>query len=127
LPESTYRRCSYVIEENQRLLDACEALKKGDYHTFGERMYGSHEGLSKKYNVSCEELDFLVEVARKKGALGSRMMGGGFGGCTINLVQNDLYEAFIAEAKKAYSASFGKEPGVYEVHIKQGSHKVERV
>jgi galactokinase len=127
LPESTYRRCSYVIEENQRLLDACEALKQDDYKTFGERMYGSHEGLSKKYNVSCEELDFLVEVARKKGSAGSRMMGGGFGGCTINLIQDDLYEPFIAEAKRAYNEKFGKEPGVYEVHIKQGSHRVERV
>lgn len=56
-----------------------------DYGTFGAKMYGSHEGLRDKYNVSCEELDFLVEIARKKGALGSRMMGGGFGGCTINL------------------------------------------
>jgi galactokinase len=127
LPESTYRRCSYVIEENQRLLDACDALKKGDYQTFGARMYGSHEGLSKKYNVSCEELDFLVEVARRKGALGARMMGGGFGGCTINLIKDDLYEAFISEVRKVYNEAFGKEPNVYEVHIKQGSHEVQKV
>jgi len=122
LPESTYCRCSYVIEENQRLLDACDALKKFDYGTFGAKMYGSHEGLRDKYNVSCEELDFLVEIARKKGALGSRMMGGGFGGCTINLIKDDLYDAFIAEARKSYLASFGKEPRIYEVRISQGSH-----
>jgi len=124
LPESTYRRCSYVIEENQRLLSACEALKKLDYYTFGAKMYASHEGLSKKYNVSCEELDFLVEIARQKDALGSRMMGGGFGGCTINLIKDDLYDAFIAEARKAYMGAFGKDPRVYEVHISQGSHVI---
>lgn len=125
LPESTYRRCSYVIEENQRLLDACAALKSSDYETFGNRIYGSHEGLSKKYNVSCDELDFLVDIARNKGALGSRMMGGGFGGCTINLIKDDLYEAFVAEARSKYMVTFGKEPRVYEVHISQGSHNIQ--
>lgn len=125
LPESTYRRCSYVIEENQRLLDACSALKNSDYETFGARIYGSHEGLSRKYNVSCDELDFLVEIARNKGASGSRMMGGGFGGCTINLIKDDLYEAFIIEARSKYMVTFGKEPRVYEVHISQGSHIIQ--
>lgn len=124
LSESTYRRCSYVIEESNRLLDACEALKVGDYKTFGEKMFGSHEGLSKKYNVSCTELDFLVDIAHKNGALGARMMGGGFGGCTINLIKIELYDAFIAEAKIAYKESFGKEPKIYEVNIEHGAHKV---
>lgn len=124
LPESTYRRCSYVIEENQRLVDACEALKNGDYETFGKKMYGSHEGLSKKYNVSCEELDFLVEIARKNNATGSRMMGGGFGGCTINLIKDEYYQGFLKEAKSSYLKQYGKEPRVYEVNISDGSHIV---
>ena len=85
-----YRRCSYVINENNRLLEACAALEKGDYVTFGQKMNGSHEGLSKWYEVSCEELDFLAEIGhRTDGVLGARMMGGGFGGCTINLVKDE--------------------------------------
>jgi galactokinase len=125
LPESIYSRCSYVIEENQRLLDVCKALKNSDYDTLGAKIFGSHDGLSKKYNVSCEELDFLVELAKKKGALGSRMMGGGFGGCTINIIKDELYEAFIFDARRAYLASFGKELKVYEVHISQGAHSIQ--
>lgn len=125
LPESTYRRCRYVIEENLRLLTATAALKVSDYVTFGKMMYGSHEGLSTQYNVSCVELDFLVDVARKNNVLGARMMGGGFGGCTINLVSDEAYEAFIQEAKTLYKKSFGREPRVYEVHISDGSRQLQ--
>jgi len=125
LPESTYRRCSYVIEENQRLLNACDALKRSDYETFGAMMYGSHEGLSFKYNVSCEELDYLVAAAQSSGVLGARMMGGGFGGCTINLISNDRYEVFLAHARESYKSEFGKEPTVYEVAIGQGARRID--
>ena len=124
LKESTYRRCRYVIEENQRLLDACEALKHDDYAEFGQKMYGSHEGLSKEYNVSCEELDFLVSIAVKNGALGARMMGGGFGGCTINLLEDSHYSDFIEEAIAAYKKQFNRAPKVYDVKIGRGSHKI---
>ncbi len=124
LKESTYRRCRYVIEENQRLLDACEALKHDDYVEFGKKMYGSHEGLSKEYNVSCEELDFLVSIAVKNGVLGARMMGGGFGGCTINLLEDSHYSDFIEEAIAAYRKQFNRAPKVYDVKIGRGSHKI---
>ena len=85
-----YMRARFVIGEKQRVLDVCDALVKGDYETVGERMYETHRGLSKDYEVSCEELDFLNDVARECGVTGSRIMGGGFGGCTINLVKDEL-------------------------------------
>ena len=87
-------------------------------------MYETHEGLSKEYEVSCEELDFLNDIAKECGVTGSRIMGGGFGGCTINLVKDDLYDAFIETAKKKYAEKYDKEPKVIDVVIGQGSHKV---
>ena len=119
-----YMRAEYVIEEIQRLLDACDALKKGDYKTVGEKMYGTHYGMSKLYEVSCEELDYLNDVARECGVTGSRVMGGGFGGCTINLVPEDKYDHFIETAVKGFKAKFGKEPKVYSVKIGDGSRKL---
>ena len=88
-------------------------------------MYASHEGLSKEYNVSCEESDFLVEVARKNGVLGARMMGGGFGGCTINLLKEEDYDTFIADAIESYKQKFRKAPKIYDVKIGVGSHKIK--
>ena len=99
-----YMRAEYVIEEIQRVLDVCDALEKGDYETVGQKMYETHYGMSKLYEVSCEELDFLNDIAKQCGVTGSRVMGGGFGGCTINLVKDDKYDAFIAEATAAYQA-----------------------
>ncbi len=125
LKESTFRRCMYVIQENKRLMDAYEALLKEDYNLFGQKMYGSHEGLSHEYNVSCKESDFLVEVAAKCGVLGARMMGGGFGGCTINLLEESLYDAFIEEAIGRYKEQFRKAPKIYDVRIGKGSHKIQ--
>ena len=94
------------------------------YETVGKKMYETHEGLSKEYEVSCEELDFLNDIAKENGVTGSRIMGGGFGGCTINLVKEELYDQFIADAKAKYSAKYGKEPKVIDVVISDGSHKV---
>jgi galactokinase len=106
--ESTYTKARYVIEENQRTLDAARVLKKGSLKTFGQLMYESHEGLSKEYEVSCAELDFLVNFTKdKEQVLGSRMMGGGFGGCTINLVHKDYVDTLIDEASTAYKKEFG--------------------
>ncbi len=119
-----YMRAEFVIEEIQRLLDACEALKKGDYETVGQKMYGTHEGLSKKYEVSCPELDFLNDMAKECGVTGSRVMGGGFGGCTINMVKEDLHDAFIAKVTEAYEKKFGIKPKVYDVVIKDGARKI---
>ncbi|GBU08322.1 galactokinase [Bacteroidales bacterium] len=120
-----YMRAEFVIEEIQRLLDACDALTKGDYETVGQKMYGTHEGLSKKYEVSCPELDFLNDIAKQCGVTGSRVMGGGFGGCTINLVKDSLYDAFIAKATEAYEKKFSIKPKVYDVIIKDGARRIE--
>ena len=124
LSDEDYRRARFVIGEERRVLDVCDALQRGDYATVGERMYATHEGLSKDYEVSCEELDFLVGVARECGVAGARMMGGGFGGCTINLVANDRYDDFIAAARKRFGERFGHEPKVYPVVISDGAHKI---
>lgn len=120
-----YMRAGYVIGEVQRVLDVCEALEKGDYETVGARMYETHYGMSKQYEVSCRELDFLNDVARECGVTGSRIMGGGFGGCTINLVKEERYDSFIATAREKYKAEFGREPKVYDVVISDGARKLE--
>ncbi len=123
--DEDYMRAEYVIEEIQRVLDVCDALERDDYETVGQKMYETHHGMSKLYEVSCEELDFLNDIARKCGVTGSRVMGGGFGGCTINLVKEELYDAFIDRAKKEYAAKFGHEPKVYPVVISDGARKLE--
>ena len=125
ISEEDYKRAVYVIGEKQRVLDVCDALEKGDYATVGDRMFGTHYGMSKEYEVSCEELDFLNDVAKKCGVTGSRVMGGGFGGCTINLVKEELYDEFIATAKKEYLAKFNREPKVYDVVISDGARRIK--
>lgn len=124
ISEEDYKRAKYVIGEKDRVLAVCDALEKGDYETVGKEMYLTHEGLSKDYEVSCEELDFLNDIAKKDGVTGSRVMGGGFGGCTINLVKDDLYDKFIEDAKTEFKKKFGKEPKVYNVVISDGSRKL---
>ena len=120
-----YMRAEYVIEEIQRVLDVCEALEKDDYETVGKKMYETHHGMSKLYEVSCEELDFLNDCAKEYGVTGSRVMGGGFGGCTINLVKDELYDNFVEKTKEAFKAKFGRSPKVYDVVIGDGSRRVE--
>ena len=117
-------RAKYVIGEKYRVLEVCVALEEGDYEEVGKKMYETHYGLSKEYEVSCPELDFLNDIAHSCGVTGSRIMGGGFGGCTINLVSDDLYANFIETAKKAYKEKFGKEPIVIDVVIGDGSRKL---
>ena len=117
-------RAKYVIGEKYRVLEVCVALEEGNYEEVGKKMYETHYGLSKEYEVSCPELDFLNEVAHSCGVTGSRIMGGGFGGCTINLVSEDLYANFIETAKKAYKEKFGKEPLVIDVVIGDGARKL---
>lgn len=120
-----YMRARYVIGEKQRVLDVCDALERGDFETVGRCMYETHHGLSKDYEVSCEELDFLNDIACECGVTGSRIMGGGFGGCTINLVKDELYDNFIATAKAKFNEKYGHEPVVYPVIISDGAHKCE--
>ena len=125
VPEEDYRCAKYVLGEKDRVLAVSDALVRGDYDTVGRMMYLTHEGLSKDYKVSCEELDYLNDIARECGVTGSRVMGGGFGGCTINLVKADLYDQFIATAKAKYNERFGKEPLVYAIVIGDGSRRLE--
>ena len=96
------KRATYVLEENLRVQKAVEAITAGDLTHFGELMYQSHDGLKSQYEVSCKEIDFLVDSARKYNIPGARMMGGGFGGCTINLIEEQDVETFVAEISKAY-------------------------
>ena len=122
--ETDTKRAKYVLGEKDRVLAVCDALEAGDYEKVGEMMYQTHEGLSKDYEVSCEELDFLNEVARDCGVTGSRIMGGGFGGCTINLVADELYPNFVETAKAKFKEKYGKSPIVIDVVICDSSRKL---
>ena len=119
-----YMRAEYVIEETQRVLDVSDALELGDYETVGKKMYETHHGLSKLYEVSCEELDFLNDCAKKCGVTGSRLMGGGFGGCTINLVKEELYDDFIETTVAAFEKEYGRAPKIYDVVISDGARRL---
>ena len=122
--EEDYMRAKYVIGEKYRVYEVSVALEEGDYNAVGKKMFETHYGLSKEYEVSCPELDFLNEVAKSCSVTGSRIMGGGFGGCTINLVSDELYDNFIETAQKSYKEKFGKEPIVIDVVIGDGSRKL---
>lgn len=119
-----YCRARYVIGERDRVLAVCDALRRGDYETVGEKMYETHRGLSEDYEVSCEELDFLNDVARRCGVTGSRIMGGGFGGCTINLVKDGVYDSFVDMACREFNERYGHAPVVYDVVISDGARRV---
>ena len=117
-----YQRCRYIVEENLRLLAASDDLQQGDIAAFGRRMFATHEDLSKLYEVSCPELDFLVEhVKGNPAVIGARMMGGGFGGCTINLVKEEAIEELVAKATPAYAKAMNKELKVYIGQIENGT------
>lgn len=122
--ENDWEKACFILEEKDRVIAVCEALNNHDYEKVGEMMYKTHEGLSKKYEVSCDELDFLVETARANNVTGSRIMGGGFGGCTINLVKDEYHDAFINDVINKYTNKFNQKPLIYNVNIDEGSHKV---
>ena len=120
-----YRRCVYVIEENMRVENSCLALENGDFERFGKFMYASHYGLKNDYEVSCMELDQLVDLAKNvDGVLGARMMGGGFGGCTINLVKRSAAEQFSKTIRENYKTPEGKSPEVIMVTIDDGTRPI---
>ena len=120
--EVIFRRCKYVVEENTRLLEGCEDLKKGDLEALGKKMFRTHEGLSKEYEVSCKELDFLADyVKTNPSVLGARMMGGGFGGCTINLVKEEAIDDLIKNVSKDYQKAMNLELSAYIAGIENGS------
>src|SRR6478735_4886383 len=119
--ELIYTRCKYVVEEIQRLLQGCKDLQRGDIQALGKKMYRTHEGLSKEYEVSCKELDFLVEAVRDNpDVVGARMMGGGFGGCTINIVKEEAIEPLIEKISKEYKENMQLDLSAYVVQIENG-------
>lgn len=120
--EKILHRCTYVVEEIQRLQDACNDLMNHDLTAFGQKMFDTHDGLSKLYEVSCPEADALVEWARSnKNISGARMMGGGFGGCTINIVEDEAIPALRAEMEQRFAACFGRALKTYVVNIEDGT------
>ncbi len=120
-----YMRAKFVIEEKERVLDVCDALNRGDIETVGRLMYETHRGLSKDYEVSCEELDYLNDIAKECGVTGSRIMGGGFGGCTINLVPDSIHDSFIATVTEKFNERYGHKPKIYDVIISDGARRIE--
>ena len=125
MPDLIYRRCHHVVSENQRVLDAASALKNSDLKTFGRLMYASHRSLRDDFQVSCRELDIMVDIASNaRGVIGARMTGGGFGGCTINLVDNAAVEEFRHLIAENYKAQTGIEPSIYTTQSSDGASEV---
>lgn len=125
LPDIVRKRCRHVISEDERTLESIEALNKNDLQRFGELMNASHESLRDDYQVSCTELDIMVKEARAlSGVLGARMTGGGFGGCTVNLVQVEQVDNFCAEIEKRYQHATGIKPQIYVSSPSQGAHEM---
>ena len=122
LGETIFKRCHFVVKEIQRVLDAVDALEKSDFVGLGKLMSETHHGLSKEYEVSCDEIDFLVDaVSNEKVVLGSRMMGGGFGGCSINLVEKGSENELIERISEQYRDAFGIELKPYKIKISKGT------
>lgn len=124
LTSDDYDRAHYIIDEKERVLTVCQALENDDYDLVGNLMYKTHHGLSREFTVSCPETDFLVETAKECGVTGSRIMGGGFGGCTINLVRDTIYDKFISKVKREYARKYGIIPEIYQVVIGDGARKL---
>jgi len=122
LGDTVYKRCRFVVKEIQRVRDAAKALNDSDFKKLGRLMSETHEGLSKEYEVSCDEIDFLVDaVQHEKSVLGSRMMGGGFGGCSINLIEKGSENELIEKISAQYRNAFGIELKAYKVKISKGT------
>ena len=123
--ETVYRRCHFIIRENQRVLKMAKAIESGDLESVGKMLYEAHEGISKWYEISCKESDFLVAYAKGDPAvLGARQTGGGFGGCTLNIVHENGVEGFIAGASQAYKKKFGIELTSFEASPYSGTRKI---
>ena len=120
------KRAKHAVYENQRAIAAVQALKDGDVITFGQLMNASHTSLRDDYEVSCEEIDLLVDLAwQTEGVIGSRITGGGFGGCTVSIVKNEVVDTFVNEIGKAYLEKVGHEAEFYIVDIGEGAHICE--
>jgi galactokinase len=122
MTDNVYKRSLYAVKEIKRVIQACEALDKGDIETLGVLMFETHDGLSKDYEVSCAELDFLVDLARaEKDVIGSRLMGGGFGGCTITLVKKGSEDVIKEKFTKLYKDQFNIDLKIYDVKVSNGT------
>ncbi|HLL44305.1 MAG TPA: hypothetical protein VK369_14245, partial [Segetibacter sp.] len=123
--EIIYKRCKYVVEEIDRLLKGSDDLERGDIKALGQKMFRTHEGLSKEYEVSCKELDFLVEAVKDNEAvIGARMMGGGFGGCTINIIKEEAINDLKEKLSKEYTNAMGLELSTYIAQIENGTERI---
>jgi galactokinase len=123
---TVYQRCLFIVEEIERLLTGCNDLQQGNIAALGKKMFATHEGLSKQYAVSCKELDLLIEYVKDNSAvIGARMMGGGFGGCTINLVKEEAIEAIVANIQPKYEAATGLTLTYYVASIENGTEIIE--
>ncbi len=123
--QQVYRRCNYVVSEIERLQQACDDLERGDLLALGQKMFQTHQGLSNDYEVSCKELDFLVdEVKTQNAVLGARMMGGGFGGCTLNLVKEEFITEISEKLYQSYQQKMGLELSTYIVTTAPGTHRL---
>ena len=120
--ELVYKRCTFVVAENNRLLAGCTDLENNDIVAFGRKMFETHDGLGKLYEVSCKELDILVDIAKNDpNVLGARMMGGGFGGCTINLVKNEAVGDLVKKVSEMYKKETGVDILVHKVGVEDGT------
>jgi galactokinase len=127
LPQIIFLRCKHVVEENQRVLDACDALEINNFEALGDLLYQSHRGLQFEYEVSCEEMDYLVDFTLDvDGVLGARMMGGGFGGCTLNLVKKTVVDDFIKNISANYFEAYGIELQCHVVTLTNGVEILEQ-
>ena len=126
LSEADYQKVLFVIQENKRVLETARAIKNNDTESLGSLLYASHSGLQHQYKVSCEELDSLVELSKQNpNVIGARMMGGGFGGCTINLIKKTVIDEFSADIQKQYKNKFNRDCSIYNVHLSQGTHSIK--
>lgn len=125
MSKNVYHRCLYIIQENNRVLKAVKTIKEKNLKQFGELLYEAHEGMRYLYEISCPELDFLVDFSKQnKAVLGARLMGGGFGGCTINIVHKDAVDKFVSEATTAYESEFNRKLTVLMVEPSKGTSVV---
>jgi galactokinase len=128
ISEEDYQKALYVIQENLRVQQASKAMENDDILTLGNLLFKTHEGLKNQYQVSCPELDFLVEKAKENSnVVGARMMGGGFGGCTINIIKKSVTKSFSNDVCLAYNEKFNKECSIYKVQLSDGTHVIAKL
>jgi galactokinase len=128
ISESDYQKALYIIQENQRVQNAAQMIKENNISGLGELLFEAHLGAKDQFKISCKELDFLVEMAKSRpDVIGARMMGGGFGGCTINIVKNESVSAFIKEISERYLSAFGFTCTSYLVKLSEGTHVSHKI